>query len=178
MPDTLTGLAFLNINYGSWTYELRLLAGVGAALLIAWWLDGQRGFAGGVILVTVALLVAQSVHSYRANTSPMYPIPDTAEFNAAVDDMHENLKKGDITIAVKDLGYYVSGPVIEGEEAFFDGDQRLVRVIRKDPHIVAFARDSFGPPVGPDTEALLNECFTDRHVFGTASVAYRTKRCR
>lgn len=178
MPDTLTGLAFLNINYGSWTYELRLLAGVGAALLIAWWLDGQRGFAGGVILVTVALLVAQSVHSYRANTSPMYPIPDTAEFNATVDDMHENLKKGDITIAVKDLGYYVRGPVIDGEEAFVGGDQRLVRIIRKDPHIVAFARDSFGPPVGPDTEALLSECFTDQHIFGTASVAYRTRRCK
>jgi hypothetical protein len=178
MPDTLTGLAFLNINYGSWTYELRLLAGVGAALLIAWWLGGQRGFTGGVVLVTVALLVAQSVHSYRANTSPMYPIPDTAEFNAAVDDMHQNLKTGDITIAVKDLGYYVRGPVIDGEEAFVGGDRRLVRIVRKDPRIVAFARDSFGPPVGPDTEALLNECFTDQHVFGTASVAYRTKRCK
>jgi hypothetical protein len=178
MPDVLTGLAFLNVNYGSWTFELRVMAGVGAALLIVWWLGGQRGFAGGVILVTVALLVAQAVHSYQANTSPMYPIPDTAEFNAAVDDLHQNLHRGDITISVKDLGYYIRGPVIDGEEAFVGGDPRLIRIIRKDPHIVAFARDSFGPPVGPETQALLSECFTDQHVFGTASVVYRTKRCR
>lgn len=178
IPDTLTGLAFLNVNYGSWTYELRLLAGAGAALLIAWWLGGPRGFVGGVILVTIALLAAQSVRSYRANTSPMYPIPDTAEFNAAVGDMNQNLKEGDITIAVKDLGYYVKGPVIDGEEAFVEGDQHLVRLIRKDPHIVAFARDSFGPPVGPETEALLKKCFTDEHIYGTASVVYRTGNCK
>jgi hypothetical protein len=177
IPDVLTGLAFLNVNYGSWIFELRLLAGVGAALLLAWWLGGQRGFPGAVILVTAALLAGQAIDSYRADTSPMYPIQDKADFNAAVNDLHRNLRDGDITIAVKDLGYYVDGPVIDGEEVFVQGDERLVRIIRKDPRIVAFARDSFGPPVGPATAALLSECFTDQHIFGTASVVYRSKRC-
>lgn len=177
VPDVITGLAYLNIAYGSWTFELRILAGVGAALLLAWWLGGERGFAGGVILVMVALLLAQSIHSYRANTSPMYPIPDTADFEAAVNDLHHNVKAGEIAVAPEDLGFYVRGKVIEGEDAFARGDDRLVRTIRRYPQITAFARDSFGPPVGPETEALLSECFTDLHSFGTASVAYRTKRC-
>ncbi len=177
LPDLLTGLTSLEVGYGSWTFELRILAGVGAALLLAWWLGGQRGFAGGVIVVMAALLIAQAVHSYRANTSPMYPIPDTAEFNAAVNDLNQTLRKGDIVIAVKDLGYYVKGPVIDGEEAFVGGDRSLIRLIQSDPRITAFARDSFGPPVGPETEAFLSRCFTDQHIFGSASVVYRTKRC-
>lgn len=177
IPDVLTGLAYLNTEYGSWTFELRILAGVGAALLLAWWLGGERGFAGGVILVMVALLLAQSIHSYRADTSPMYPIPDTADFEAAVSDLHRNVKPGEIAIAPEDLAYYVPGKVIEGEDAFARGDERLVRTIRRYPQITAFARDSFGPPIGPATGALLSECFTDLHSFGTASVVYRTKRC-
>lgn len=177
LPDLLTGLTSLEVGYGSWTFELRILAGVGAALLLAWWLGGQRRFAGGVIVVMTAVLIAQAVHSYRANTSPMYPIPDTAEFNAAVSDLNQTLRKGDIVIAVKDLGYYVKGPVIDGEEAFVGGDKSLIRLIRSDPRITAFARDSFGPPVGIETEAFLGRCFTDQHIFGSASVVYRTKRC-
>jgi hypothetical protein len=177
MPDVLTGLAFLNVEYGSWAFELRVLAAVGAALLLAWWLGGERGFVGGTILVVVALLFAQSVRSYRADTSPMYPIPDTADFEAAVDDLRRNVKPGEIAVAPEDLAYYVPGKVIEGEDAFARGDDLLARAIVRYPQITAFARDSFGPPVGPETETLLSECFTDRHDFGTASVAYRTRRC-
>ena len=178
IPDVITGLTYIGVGYGSWKFELRILAGVGAALLLAWWLGGRRGFAGGVIVVMAALFIAQSIHSYHANTSPMYPIPDTAEFNATVNDMKENLHKGDITIAVKDLGYYIDGPVIDGEEAFVGGDKRLVGMIERDPDIVAFARDSFGPPVGTETEALLKKCFTDEHIYGSASVVYRTGDCK
>ena len=178
VPDVLTGLAYLNVNYGNWTFEARIIFGVGAALLLAWWLGGERGFAGGVILVTVALLLAQSIHSYRANTSPMYPIPDTADFNAAVNDLHQMVHKGQIVVAAKDMAFYVPGQVIEGEDALARGDGLLASAIRRYPQITAFGRDSFGPPVGPETEAILNECFTDQHVFGTASVVYRTKRCR
>jgi hypothetical protein len=177
VPDIITGLTSSEVGYGSWAFELRVLAGVGAALLFAWWAGGESGFAAGVIIVTAALLVAQALHSYRANTSPMYPIPDTAEFNAAINDANENLHEGDIAIAVKDLGFYIKGPVIDGEEAFVGGDERLVRLIRRDPRIVAFARDSFGPPVGVATEAYLARCFTDQHLFGTASVVYRTGEC-
>ncbi len=178
VPDVLTGLTGPVVGYGTWTSELRVVAGVAAALLLAWWLGGERGFVGGVVLVVAALLVSQAIHSYRANTSPMYPITDTAEFNAAVNDLHENLHKGDVAIAVEDLGFYVKGPIIDGEEAFVGGDEWLTRLIRKNRHIVAFAHDSFGPPVGPGTQALLDRCFLDRHEFGTAGIDYRTGSCR
>lgn len=176
VPDLLTGLSYMG-DYGSWSFELRIVAGVGAALLVTWWLEGDRGFAGGLLIVVAALLVSQSIHSYRANTSPMYPIPDTADFNAAVNDLHETLHKGDVVVAAKDIGFYIEGPVIQGEAAFARGDGLLARAIRHYPEITAFARDSFGPPVGPKTEAALAECFLDRREFGTASVAYRTSRC-
>lgn len=178
VPDVLTNLAFLNVEYGTWTFELRVLAAVAAALLLAWRLGADRRFAGGMVLVVIALLIAQSVNSYRADTSPMYPIQDTADFEAAVEDLHQNVKPGEIAVAPEDLAYYVPGTVIEGEDAFARGDELLVRAIKRYPQITAFARDSFGPPVGPQTEALLSECFTDSHEFGTASVAYRTGRCK
>jgi hypothetical protein len=176
VPDVLTGLSYMG-NYGSWTFELRVAAGTAAALLVAWWLGGDRGFAGGLLIVMAALFLSQAIHSYRADTSPMYPIPDTADFNAAVNDLHENLGKGDVVVAAKDIGFYIEGPVIQGEDAFARGDGLLARAIRHYPEITAFARDSFGPPVGPKTEAVLDECFQDRREFGTASVVYRTKRC-
>ena len=177
VPDVLTGLSYMG-DYGSWGFELRVAAGTAAALLVAWWLEGDKGFAGGLLIVMAALFLSQSIHSYRADTSPMYPIPDTGEFNAAIDDLHQNVHKGDVVIAAKDMGFYVEGPVIQGEDAFARGDGLEARAIRHYPEISAFARDSFGPPVGPKTEAVLSECFQNRHEFGTASVAYRTSRCR
>jgi hypothetical protein len=177
LGDQLTGLAEFNVNYGSWSYEIKLAAVAGAALALAWALGGRRGFGGGIVIVLGVLLVGQAIHSYRANTSPMYPIPDTGDFLAAVNDLNQTTPKGDIVVAPKDMGFYVKGPVIEGEDAFARGDGRTAAAIRKYPQITAFARDSFGPPVGPETEALLQRCFTEERVYGSASIRYRTKRC-
>lgn len=176
LPDLLTGLSFYG-NYGTWGFELRIAAIAGGALLLAWWLAGRRGFAGGVVVALAILLVGQAVHSYRANTSPMYPIADTADFDAAVFDLNHTMSKGEIAVAPKDIGFYVKRRVIEGEDAFARGDGRLAAAIRHYPEITAFARDSFGPPVGPKTEAILSHCFGDQRIYGTASVVYRIKNC-
>jgi 4-amino-4-deoxy-L-arabinose transferase-like glycosyltransferase len=175
--DQITGLAEFNVNYGSWNHEIRLGLIAAVALGLAWFLGGRRGFAGGAIVVLGLLLVSQAVHSYRANTSPMYPIPDTGDFLAAVNDLNQSTPKGDIVIAPKDMGFYVKGLVVEGEDAFARGDARTAAAIRRYPRITAFARDSFGPPVGPETEALLQRCFKEERVYGSASIRYRTKRC-
>jgi 4-amino-4-deoxy-L-arabinose transferase-like glycosyltransferase len=177
LPDQITGLAEFNVHYGSWGYELEFAAVAGAALGLAWLLGGRRGFGRGVVVVLAILFVGQAVHSYRANTSPMYPIPDTGDFLAAVHDIERETAKGDIVIAPKDMGFYVKGPVIEGEDTFARGDALTAAAIRRYPNITAFARDSFGPPVGPAIEAVLARCFLRHHEFGTASVAYRTTDC-
>lgn len=177
LPDQITGLAEFNVHYGSWGYELELAAVAGAALGLAWLLRGRRGFGGGVVGVLAILFIGQAIHSYRANTSPMYPIPDTGDFLAAVHDIERETPKGDIVIAPKDMGFYVKGAVIEGEDTFARGDALTAAVIRRYPNITAFARDSFGPPVGPAIEAVLARCFQRHHEFGTASVAYRTADC-
>jgi hypothetical protein len=177
LPDQITGLAEFNVHYGSWRYELELAAVAGVALGLAWLLGGRRGFGGGVVVVLAMLLIGQAVHSYRANTSPMYPIPDTNDFLSAVHDIERETPRSDIVIAPKDMGFYVKGRVIEGEDAFARGDVRTARAIRRYPEITAFARDSFGPPVGPATEAVLARCFLRHHEFGTASVVYRTADC-
>jgi len=177
LPDQITGLAEFNVHYGSWRYELELAAVASAALGLAWLLGGRRGFGGGVVVVLAMLLVGQAVHSYRANTSPMYPIPDTNDFLAAVHDIERETPKGNIVIAPKDMGFYVKGRVIEGEDTFARGDGLTAAAIRKYPEITAFARDSFGPPVGPAIEAVLARCFLRHHEFGTASVYYRSANC-
>jgi hypothetical protein len=176
LPDLLTGLSY-NGSYGAWDFELWITAIVAATLLLTWRLGGKRGFADGVVVVLVMLFTAQSIHSYRANSSPMYPIPDTEDFRAAARDLNRETSKEDIVVAPKDLGFYVKRRVVEGEDAFARGDALLASVIRRYANIAAFARDSFGPPVGPETEAILNRCFLDRRVFGTATVAYRSGNC-
>jgi hypothetical protein len=178
LPDELTGLAEFNVHYGTWHYEAVLALAAGAALLLAWLLGGRRGFGAGVLVVLAALSIGQAVRSYQANTSPLYPIPDTNEFLAAAADLNHYVPKGDIISTPKDLSIYVPRRNIEGEEAFARGDALLAEKMERDPKFVAFARDSFGPPVGPKTEAVLNRCFTERHEFGSASVAYRSRPCR
>jgi hypothetical protein len=177
LPDRLLNLS-LGGNYGTWSSELVGALIVAAVLLLAWSLSGRRGFAGGVIVVLAALLTVQAVRSYRADYSPMYPIPDTNDFTAAMNDIRQMTGPEDIVVAPKDLAFYVDHRVIEGEDAFARGDGRLAAAIRRYPEISVFARDTFGPPVGPETEAILAKCFPDVRVFGSASVAYRSPGCR
>jgi hypothetical protein len=177
IPDVLTGLSFYG-DYGTWEFELRVAAGTGAALLIAWWLGEKRDFAGGVIVVLAALLLVQAAHSYRANTSPLYPIPDTTAFNAAVNDLRHTLKGNEVVVTSKDLGVYLpQRGVVEGDDAFARGDGRLAAAIRRYPEIMAYAHDSFGPPIGPETEAVLSRCFGEQRVYETVTLLYRTGSC-
>jgi hypothetical protein len=176
--DQITHLAEFNVHYGTWNHELGIALISGLAMGLAWLLGGRRGFGAGVVVVLAILFVAQSIHSYRANTSPLYPTPDTNEFVALGDNINAATKPDDIVIGPKDLDYYLDSYVIWGEEGFARGDELEAQRIREDPRITAFARDSFGPPVGPLTEEVLNQCFTKREELLTASVAYRTKSCK
>ncbi len=175
--DQITHLAEFDVHYGTWGHELGIAAISGAAMGLAWLLGGRRGFGAGVVVVLAILFVAQSIHSYRADTSPLYPTPDTKEFVALYNDINAATKPDDIVIGPKDLDFYLDSYVIWGEEGFARGDELEAQRIREDPRITAFARDSFGPPVGPITEELLNTCFLKRETFATASVAYRTRSC-
>jgi len=177
MPDVLVNLS-VNGAYGAWSVDLLVVAGCAAALGAAWLLGGRRGFTGGVVLVLALLLVAQGVRSYRSDHSPMYPIPDTSDFRAAAADLNASTEPGEVVIAPKDLGFYVDGRVVEGEDAFARGDVLLAAAIRRYPQITAIARDSFGPPIGPETTALMDSCFLDRKAFGSVGLAYRDRACR
>lgn len=176
LPDVVTNLS-LDGDYGTWRFELLVIAASAGALGLAWWIGGHQGFAGGVLLVLALLLVAQGVRSYRSDHSPLYPVPDTVDFRAAVTELNEATAPGEIVIAPKDLGFYLDGPVVEGEDAFARGDDRTAAAIRRYPKIVAVAHDSFGPPIGPRTAALVDRCFLDRRTIGSVSIAYRSRDC-
>jgi hypothetical protein len=176
VPDLVTNLS-VNGVYGNWGVDLLVLGGVVVALGAAWLLNGASGFGGGVVVVLALLLVSQTVDSYRADSSPLYPVSDTADFRAGVADINASMEPGDIVVAPKDLGFYVDGQVIEGEDAFARGDALLADVIRSNPQVVAVARTSFGPPMGPNTTGLVDRCFLDRRAFGSVLLAYRSGNC-
>ena len=175
-PDLLTNLS-VNGIYGKWSVDLFVATVAAAALAAAWLLGGRSGFAGGIVIVLVILFVGQSLRSYQSDHSPLYPVSDTSDFRAGVGDLNASAGPRDIVIAPKDLGFYVDGPVIEGEDAFARGDALLAEAMRSEPRIVAFARDSFGPPIGPETAAIMDRCFLDRRAFGSVSLAYRSHSC-
>jgi hypothetical protein len=176
MPDVLTDLS-VDQDYGTWGFELIVVAGCALALGAVWLLGGRSGFAGGVVLVLALLLVAQGVRSYRSDHSPMYPVSDTQDFLDAAADLNASTEPGEIVVVPKDLGFYVDGPVIEGEDAFARGDALLAAAIERYPRISAVASDSFGPPLGPETTALVNRCFLDRKTLGSVTLAYRRGDC-
>lgn len=177
MPDLTTNLGVDGI-YGNWSFDLLVLAGAVAAILAAWLLGGRTGFAGGVVVVLALLLIGQGIHSYRSDHSPLYPVDDTADFRAGVADLDASVARDEIVVAPKDLGFYVKGPVIEGEDAFARGDALLADAIRADDQIVAVVQNSFGPPMGAQTMTVVDTCFRDRKVFGSVTLAYRSGSCR
>lgn len=78
--------------------------GSAAALWIAVrGLPGSRWLPPGALAVCFVVFVAQSVHSYRANTSPLYPTSDTTDFRQGVDYLNRHLRAGDVVVAPKDL---------------------------------------------------------------------------
>jgi len=176
LPDLLTNLG-VGGNYGSNVFDLRVIAAAGATLWLVWRLGGSRGFAGGVVVALIAFSVVQADRSYDSNHSPLYPVPDTNDFRAATADLNRTRQPGQIVVAPKDMGFYIPGPIIEGEDGIYRGDARLAAAIQRYPEISAFAFDSFGPPVGPATAEVLDRCFRERRSYGTASVAYRDRSC-
>lgn len=176
LPDLLTWFGFAG-DYGSNEFDLRLIAAAAATLWIVWKLGPTRGFAGGIVVVLLAFSFVQATRSYRSDHSPLYPVPDTADFRAVIADVKRNTRPDDIVVGAKDLAFYLPGRVIEGEDGIYRGDARLAAAIERNPEITAFARDSFGPPVGPATAAVLDRCFLYRRTFGSANVAYRNVRC-
>ena len=126
----------------------------------------------------VCLLGAQAVHSYRADTSPLYPIADTSEFEAAVDYVNRTMPADGVAIVPKDMGFYVDGRIIEGEDHI---RSRRCKARRSDPPLPAidvFAHDPADPRSAPETEALLVRCFPERREYGIAYVLSRTPGCR
>jgi hypothetical protein len=179
MPDMITNLS-VNGDYGEWGFALLVTAGCALALGAAWLLGGlgsRGGFVGGVVLILALLLVAQGVRSYRSDHSPLYPVPDTRDFRAAAAHLNASTEPGDIVVAPKDLAFYVDRRVVEGEDAFARGDAVLAAAIRRYPGIVAVARNSFGPPIGGETTALVDRCFRDRTTLGSVTLAYRDRDC-
>ena len=175
-PDLLTNQA-----YGASTGRERLLIvlGTAAALLLAWRLAPRsRPSAPGLALVAVAaLLVAQSVRSYEADVSPMYPVQDTEDFNRSVEAINRVTRTGDIVFASKDTGFYVAEgrQVIEGQDALIRGDELTAEVLRENDRVTVVSWNSFGPGIGPATMAAIERCFPTGETFGSAVIRLRTR---
>jgi hypothetical protein len=158
--------------------ERWLIVLVSANLVFAaWWLGSARGalLPVGVLVVSSALFAAQSLHSYRANVSPMYPVTDTAEFKASASEIDRVTGPGDVVVVSKDTGYYVpEARIIEGQDALVQGDEHVARILREVKRVKVVSADSFGPPYGPASLSAIDECFRDVRPFGSAYVRVRT----
>jgi hypothetical protein len=176
MPDLTTADAWIN---ASDEWRAAIVLGTALALFVAWRLVPWNG---GPLVVAAALFVTQSLHSYDANTSPLHPVQDTAEFNAAVEAANRALQPGDIALVSRDIGFYI-GPhakYVDGHEAIFRGDHLTARLLRENPRVTVFANGTFGPPLGTDTAAALQDCFAPSLSFNNlAGVRVRqpTPKC-
>lgn len=176
VPDLLTnGTYWLSSN--DWRRNVVLVSIL--ILLTAWLLVrvGTRGFGAGVLIVLGALFLGQSVRSYDANTSPLYPVKDTAEFRAAGALLKRIVGRDRIALVPKDLGFSLSSPVMEGEVAFARGDALEAAVLRTNKDVVVYAHDSFGPPIGPLAQAVIESCFEEQPPMGTVTIHVRRATC-
>jgi hypothetical protein len=177
LPDLLTGARY---GLSSGTEHLRILAASAAALLLAWRF-APRSVAGAGVTALVAcgvLLIAQSVRSYQADVSPMYPAPDTVDFENAIRAVKAATRPGDAVFVPKDMGFYLQDRrVIEGEDQFARGDEVTARALRTLDAVSVVATDSFGPPRGLATQAAIDACFQRVTTIGTATVRERTPTC-
>ena len=108
----------------------------------------------------------------------MYPAPDTADFENAVRAVKAGSQPGDAVFVPKDMGFYLQDrQVIEGEDQFLRGDELTARALRTMDKLTVVASDSFGPPVGVETQAAIDKCFGKVTTIGTATVRERTPTC-
>jgi hypothetical protein len=174
MPDLTLNDAWINEET---IFRTAVLCGTALALLVAWrFVPRTRAFAAGPLLVAAAVFVAQSVHARDANTSPLHPIPDTEDFNAAVEAANRALAPGDIALVSKDIGFYIKpyAKVVEGHDTVYRGDELTARLMREEPRLKVWVQDSFGPPVPPQMSIALEQCFGAQQAFNSAFVRTRT----
>lgn len=174
-PDFLTDQHFAALRGG---VKAATVIGSAAALWIAVRGVSRRSLMPvGALIVCFALFAAQSTRSYRADTSPMYPATDTQDFWETADFMNERLRPGEIALASKNLGFYMNGLVIEGEDIWWvKGDAFEAQAIERLPRITMIGTDTFGPPLGGNTLQVIDRCFRQRS-FGHGSVYIRKPQC-
>jgi hypothetical protein len=174
MPDLLT-----EQHYGAVDSLFRAkVVALSAAALVVGWLVTRRS-ASGVLAVLAALLAGQSVHSYRANVSPLYPVQDTRDFQAAAQQINGTLRPGQIAMVSKDLGFYLRPDVkvIEGHDTIYRGDGLTARVLREEPKIKVYAATTFGTFwMGPAIVNAAQHCFRDERDYGAVTIRLRTAR--
>ena len=177
MPDLLTNRLFTGAGL---ELKAAIVLGSAAALWIAArGLRRDRLMPVGALVVCFTLFAAQSVHSYRAGTSPLYPVPDGADFHWEIAAINEDLGPGELALVSKDTGLYVGGKVTEGQSLWTrGGDGFEAQLLRREPRITVVSGDSFFTPVlGPETAAMLAECFNLQQ-SGAAVVYLRKPACR
>ena len=175
MPDLLTGQRYVLLPAPE---RLAIVLATVLALRLVW--DALPGRATAMpalmLLVAAPLLIAQSVRSYEADVSPMWPVQDKADFVAGQRALNAAVGPGDIVLAAKDIGFYVQdAKVIEGEDAVLRGDELTADVLREQERVRAVASDSFGPPLGPATQKAIADCFGAQQAFGTTVIRTRTE---
>ena len=181
MPDLLT-----NRLFGTAGAKLKAAIVLGSAAAL--WI-GVRGLRRrslmpvGALVVCFALFAGQSIHSYNADTSPLYSFADTEEFRWEANRINELQGPGELALVPKDEGFYVRGAIIEGEDMWnLGGDEYEARLLRRWPRITVVAGNSFFTPVlGPKTATVLAECFTAEWLGDgreRATVFLRKPSCR
>jgi hypothetical protein len=174
-PDFLTDQHFAALHGG---VKVATVVGSAGALWIAARGISRRSLIPvGALVVCFALFAAQSVRSYRADTSPMYPTTDTQDFWATADFMRRQLGPGEVALTSKNLGFYMHGNVIEGEDIWLvRGDAFEAQALEKLPQITVVGTDTFGPPLGAETLKVISRCFRERS-FGHGKVYTRKPQC-
>ncbi len=173
MPDLTLNDAWINEPD---VFRTAVLVGTALAMLVAWrFVPRTPVLTVGPLIVAAAVFVAQSVHARDANTSPLHPIPDTTDFNHAVEAVNRAVAPGDIALVAKDIGFYVKShaKVIEGHDTVYRGDELTARLMREEPRVTVWAQDSFGPTVPPAMSIALAECFALQGSFNSAFVHTR-----
>jgi hypothetical protein len=175
MPDLLTGVHY---EFMSTQAKLAVVLGTVAAMWIAvGGIPGRGISAVGVLLVCLAIFAAQSIRSYRSDTSPLFPVTDTQSFRQSASYINGVMRPGDIALVSKDLGFYVKGKVIDGQQIALQGDAFEARALRKLSSIRVVGTDSFGPFVGPLAQQAIAACFRPPLTIGSSVIYTRKSHC-
>ncbi|MBK8293982.1 MAG: hypothetical protein IPK93_04070 [Solirubrobacterales bacterium] len=175
MPDLITRQGFIRMD-SSGRVWIFIASAVG--LLVLGCLPRMRRYAPAAILTLLAaLFLVQSVKSYRANVSPLFPGIDTADFIRSGEIINKELRPREVAIVSKDLGIRIKERVIEGEDIWLvRGDEFEAGAISGNPWITVLATNAFGPPFDDYTQQVRDSCF-DKQQVGRAAVYVRKPKC-